>query len=91
MRTVALILLGCLVLSGALLTTLLALLGLRRGLLLGIVLAAVIGGVYISVIGPPHLRWGATVNEVHAPMPGDDLLRPDAPSTTRAITIDASA
>jgi hypothetical protein len=22
-------------------------------------------------------------------MPGDDLLRPDAPSTTRAITIDA--
>lgn len=40
-------------------------------------------------LGPWHRRWGATPQEARRAMPGDDLLRPDAPTTTRAITIDA--
>src|SRR6266536_1257114 len=36
-----------------------------------------------------HMRWGATYDEVRAPMAGDDLV-PDAPfNATRAITIQA--
>jgi hypothetical protein len=36
-----------------------------------------------------HLHWGATDDEVRAPMPGDELV-PDASVTaTRAVTIDA--
>jgi hypothetical protein len=39
-------------------------------------------------IQPWQHRWGATDEEVHRAMPGDDLI-PDAASTTRAITISA--
>lgn len=53
-------------------------------------LLAVIVGLYLSVIKPWHLRWGATDAEVARSMPGDELI-PDAKSATRAITIDASA
>jgi hypothetical protein len=35
-----------------------------------------------------HLTWGATPDEVAAPMPGDDLLPWAQYRTTRAITID---
>ena len=44
---------------------------------------------YVIVVGPWQRRWGASEEEVRRSMPGDDLLRPSAPSTTRAITIDA--
>jgi hypothetical protein len=44
---------------------------------------------YALAIGPWQRRWGATDDEVHRAMPGDDLLRADAPATTRAITIAA--
>ena len=56
-----------------------------------IALASAIAGVaiYVFVVGPWQRCWGATDEEVAASMPGDDLLRPDAPGTTRAITIDA--
>jgi hypothetical protein len=47
-------------------------------------------GTYLQVLGPSQRRWGATEEEVRRAMPGDDLLRPDTPSTTRAITINAS-
>ena len=40
-------------------------------------------------IRPLHLRWGASSEEVHAPMPGDDLLDGAHFVATRAITIDA--
>lgn len=40
-------------------------------------------------IRPWHLRWGATDDEVGAPMPGDDLLRRARFEATRAIDIDA--
>ncbi len=36
-----------------------------------------------------HQRWGATVEEVAAPMPGDDVIHGVAFRATRAITIDA--
>lgn len=36
-----------------------------------------------------HLRWGATDDEVHGPMPGDDLLDGDAFTATRAVSIAA--
>jgi hypothetical protein len=36
-----------------------------------------------------HLRWGATDQEVHGPMPGDELVPKASLNATRAITIDA--
>lgn len=36
-----------------------------------------------------HLTWGATPDEVAAPMPGDDLLQAAQFQATRAVTIDA--
>jgi hypothetical protein len=36
-----------------------------------------------------HLRWGATDQEVHGPMPGDELVPKASLQATRAITIDA--
>lgn len=36
-----------------------------------------------------HLRWGASACEVHAALPGDDLVPRAQYRTTRAITIDA--
>lgn len=38
-----------------------------------------------------YLRWGATAEEVHAALPGDDLLARVNLSATRAITIRAGA
>jgi hypothetical protein len=37
-----------------------------------------------------HLRWGATADEVAAPMPGDDIVPASQFTATRAITIDAA-
>ena len=45
-------------------------------------------GVYRLWVQPWQHRWGATDDEVHCPMPGDDLI-PGAASTTRAIAIAA--
>lgn len=36
-----------------------------------------------------HLRWGASDQEVQAPMPGDELVPKASMQATRAITIDA--
>jgi hypothetical protein len=47
-------------------------------------------GAYRFSIQPWQHRWGATDQEVHRAMPGDDLI-PDAASTTRAISIAAPA
>ena len=47
--------------------------------------AATVGATYRSW----HLRWGATDEEVHGPMPGDDLLDSAAFTATRAISIAA--
>src|SRR5689334_23722233 len=47
-----------------------------------------LGGIaasYPLVIRPWHRRWGATAEEVAAPMPGDDIVADANYHTTRAI------
>lgn len=46
---------------------------------------------YRSVVRPWHERWGATDEEVRAPLPGDDLVVEPASQRTRAITVRAPA
>lgn len=48
-----------------------------------------IAGLYRWVVRPRMYSWGATAEEVTATLPGDDLVEPDAPRTTRALTVDA--
>jgi hypothetical protein len=88
-RAIGLIVVGCLLASVAALGLLIAWLGSALGILVGLLIAAAVIGTYIQVLGPWQRRWGATDGEVRRAMPGDGLLRPDAPFTTRAITIDA--
>jgi hypothetical protein len=59
------------------------------GTLIAVATGAFIVALYVLVIGPWQRTWGATEEEVAAPMPGDDLLRAGAPGTTRAISIAA--
>ena len=89
-RIIGLIILGCVISSIAVLAGLIAWLGAATGIVMGFPIAAGVIGTYLLVVGPWQRRWGATDEEVKRLMPGDVLLRPDAPSTTRAITIDAS-
>ena len=45
--------------------------------------------LYLGIVRPWHLKWGATPEEVKRPLPGDDLvLKPDF-NATRAISIAA--
>ena len=61
----------------------------RRGLV-GILAAFVLTIlVYLALIRPWHLHWGATPEEVSRPMPGDSLIVDASLNTTRAITIRA--
>jgi hypothetical protein len=62
---------------------------LSRSLRLSMILAAVAPWIYPFVIRPWHLRWGATDDEVNAPMPGDDEAAHPIFESTRAITINA--
>jgi hypothetical protein len=55
----------------------------------GVVVAAV--AIYLGLVRPWQVRWGATADEVARSMPGDGILGLGAPSTTRAITIGAPA
>jgi hypothetical protein len=89
-RIIGLIILGCIVASFAVLAGLIAWVGAATGIVVGLLLASGVIGTYLLVIGPWQRRWGATDEEVRRAMPGDGLLRSDAPSTTRAITVDAS-
>lgn len=50
---------------------------------------AVILLIYWSVIQPWHIRWGATDEEVHMPLPGDDLVPEPKMGSTRVITIES--
>jgi hypothetical protein len=93
MRTkqiIGLIVLGCIVASLGVLGGLIAWLGTAEGFVVGLLIAAGVIGAYLVAVGPRQRRWGATQQEVAREMPGDALLRRDAPSTTRAIMIDAS-
>ncbi|MEV0614072.1 hypothetical protein AB0I81_12180 [Nonomuraea sp. NPDC050404] len=44
---------------------------------------------YLFAVRPWHLRWGADDREVHAEMPGDDLIRHPQYQATRAVNVDA--
>ena len=90
-RTIGLIVLGCVLASLAGLAGLIAWLGWPAGAIAGVAIATAVVAVYVRWIGPWQRRWGATHEEVARTMPGDELLRPDAPTTTRAITIAAPA
>jgi hypothetical protein len=93
MRTkqiIGLIIFGAIVASLAVLAWLIAWLGAATGIIVGLLIVAGVIGTYLVGVGPWQRRWGATDEEVYRAMPGDALLRPAAPSTTRAITIDAS-
>ncbi len=46
--------------------------------------------VTAPLVRPWHLRWGATADEVHGPMPGDDVVPKAQFNATRAVTINAS-
>lgn len=59
-------------------------------LLVSIAIIAVMLLVYMLIIRPWHLHWGATKQEVLTSMPGDGLVRHPDFNATRAITIRAS-
>jgi hypothetical protein len=55
-------------------------------------LVSVVSGLttlYLLVIRPWHLRWGATADEAHRVLPGDDLVPQPKINATHAITIHA--
>jgi hypothetical protein len=90
MRRIALVLVGCVVASLVVVALLIIWLGPWPGIAVGLGIAVAVVALYVAFVGPWQRRWGTTDEEVRRPMPGDSLLRPGAPSTTRAITIDAS-
>ncbi len=65
-------------------------LGWLLGTAVGLSALVVLIGLYLLVIKPWHLRWGANDVEVTRAMPGDELI-PGAKPATHAITIDAAA
>lgn len=63
--------------------------GKQRPALAAAMAVAGIAGVYRWVVRPKIYTWGATAAEVAAELPGDTLVEPGGPRTTRAITVDA--
>lgn len=62
-----------------------------RGVLRVLGLAAPVGLAGLArLLRPWQTRWGATDDEVAAPLPGDDLLPGPAEQVTRAITVAAT-
>lgn len=53
------------------------------------VLAVGKAAAYAACVRPWLLRWGATDDEIAAPLPGDDRVAHPRVATTRAVTIDA--
>lgn len=54
-----------------------------------IVLIGVMLIIYVLLIRPWQLRWGATDEEVMRPMPGDELVLDPTFNATRAVTVKA--
>lgn len=61
-------------------------LGWVGGLAVALALLAAVIALYLRVLKPWHMQWGATAEEAQRPMPGDELI-PGAGQATRAITI----
>jgi len=45
--------------------------------------------LYVTLVRPWHLRWGATDEEVTKPLPGDEISPEASAQSTHAITIEA--
>ena len=54
-----------------------------------LVLAPAVALLYLRVVRPWQLRWGATDGELARALPGDDLVARPTFDATRAVTIDA--
>jgi hypothetical protein len=48
-----------------------------------------LGALYVTVVRPKTMRWGATDEEVTRRLPGDDVVPGNRYRATRAITIEA--
>ncbi len=59
-----------------------------RGLIAISLLAAVL---YVTVVRPYAMQWGATADELTMALPGDIDIQPNQVVSTRALTIDAPA
>ncbi len=46
--------------------------------------------IYLKIIRPWQLRWGARIEEINRSMPGDDIVKKPSFNATRAVTINAS-
>jgi hypothetical protein len=57
-------------------------------ILFGLVILAL---VYLAIVRPWQLRWGATDDEIKRSMPGDDIVEKPSFNATRAVTIHAPA
>ena len=60
----------------------------KNKFLLSGLLAAASGAYLLSRLGR---RWGASDDEVHQPMPGDELIPHPMVETTHSITVQAGA
>lgn len=62
----------------------------RRGWVSTSAVAAAAAWYYRAVVRPWHERWGASDEEVHAVLPGDELVAEPATQTTRGISVNAT-
>ena len=53
-----------------------------------VLLFGLVVGVYLLLIRPSQLRWGASNEELARAMPGDELLAESTFLATRAVTIE---
>lgn len=65
--------------------------GKQRPVLAGMMAAVYFVALYYDRVRPWMYTWGATRDEVGAVLPGDELVFPGRPKTTRAVTIKAPA
>src|ERR1700739_87010 len=63
--------------------------GKQRPWLAAVMAAGGVVAFYHHRVRPPVYTWGAPPDEIHAELPGDDLVEAHTARTTRAVTIDA--
>jgi hypothetical protein len=54
------------------------------------VLATALVAAYLAAVRPWMLHWGATTEETHKPLPGDELVPNPGSQSTRAVTVNAA-
>jgi len=63
---------------------------LASGLAAGLAVSAAAVCLYVYVVRPWHLRWGAEDDEIQRDLPGDDFIPNPKLNTTHAVTINAA-